>query len=78
MLTLQTPAKQALAISEVTALVISQREGRDAFPPETVAADIIDRVLRRQLAATPETIDAEGTPVGETSSDTSAPEEEKE
>jgi hypothetical protein len=51
------PAAQALAISEITALVVSQREGRDAFPPETVAADIIDRVLRRQLPRTPETVE---------------------
>jgi hypothetical protein len=58
-----TPAKQALAVSEISALLVSQREGRDAFPPETVAADIIDRVLRRQLSADPVTIDVEGTPV---------------
>lgn len=54
------PAKQAMAVSEITALIISQREGRDAFPPETVAADIIDRVLRRQIAEPPGFI--EGTP----------------
>lgn len=51
------PAQQALAVSEITALIVSQREGRDAFPPETVAADIIDRVLRRQLLRTPETVE---------------------
>ena len=54
------PAKQALAVSEITAVIIAQREGRDAFPPETVAADIIDRVLRRQVGADPFMI--EGTP----------------
>jgi hypothetical protein len=52
-----TAAKQALAINEITALIVSQRAGRDAFPPETVAADIIDRVLRRQMATDPQTIE---------------------
>jgi hypothetical protein len=55
------PAKQALAVSEITAVIVSNREGRDPFPPETVAADIIDRVLRRQYGSEPQTI--EGTPV---------------
>jgi hypothetical protein len=55
------PVLQALAVSEITALIVSQREGRDAFPPETVAADIIDRVLRRQLPRDPQTL--EGTPL---------------
>jgi hypothetical protein len=51
------PVTQGLLVEELTRLIVSQREGRDATPPEAVAADIIDRVLRKQLPRDPQTIE---------------------
>lgn len=52
-----TEAQMGLLVNEVTAVLVSQREGRYAAPPETTARDIIDRVLRKLLPRETQTID---------------------
>lgn len=55
------PPKQGLLVNELTALLEAGAEGRDPRPVEAIAADIIDRVLRKQIAEPPPTI--EGSPL---------------
>lgn len=55
------PPKQGLLVNELTTLLEAGREDRDPRPVEAIAADIIDRVLRKQIAEPPPMI--EGSPL---------------
>lgn len=55
------PPQQGLLVNELAALLVAGREDRDPRPVEAIAADIIDRVLRKRIAEAPLLI--EGSPL---------------